>query len=183
MTINNPDLESNGGVKLSLDMGVYDVLKRVQEKTDLCNYGTMLSLSGDELNGNSCPSAGYYHLYSYFSLPNLFTDHDMQYTPDIRVKFFSGDGEDTILGCASTGTIAHYKSGTTHSQNGQIALGISMAVFTFCFGCMLCATYRRKKRLELERAEQMTVAESHYGYVRSSNSGHVMRLDADGQLH
>jgi hypothetical protein len=29
----------------------------------------------------------------------------------------------------------------------------------------------------------MTVAESHYGYVRSSNSGHVMRLDADGQLH
>jgi hypothetical protein len=157
-------------------MGVYDVLVRVQEKTKLCLYGTLQS-------DVDCPSIGEYRLDGTFSLPDLIGDQDLQYTPDIRLRFYAGDGTGAVIGCASTGTIADYLRTTVHSQNGQVALGLAIAIFSGVFGCLLLVTYRRKKRLERERAAKSADEASHYGYVRSSKSGHVMRLDANGQLH
>ena len=181
VTINIQNISSHGGIKISIDMGVYDVLKRVQERINICKCGTISSETSSSGNSVTCPDAGDYQLSNSFQLPDLFEDHDIQYTPDIRAKFFSGDGNRTILGCASTGTIDQYRNGSTHSQNGQVAFGAAIIVFAGSFGCLLYLTYRRKKRLEQERA-QMTLIESHYGYVRSSKSGHVMRMDENGQL-
>jgi hypothetical protein len=159
-----------------VDVGVYDALVRVQELTKLCNYRTLQS-------DVDCPSIGEYSLDATFSLPDLMVDQALQYTPDVRLKFYAGDGTGTVIGCASTGTIADYLKTTEHSKNGQVALGAAIAIFTGVFGCLLLVSYRQKKRLERERAAKPLEEASHYGYVRSSKSGHVMRLDANGQLH
>eukprot|EP00521_Asterionellopsis_glacialis_P008360 CAMPEP_0195289226 /NCGR_PEP_ID=MMETSP0707-20130614/5596_1 /TAXON_ID=33640 /ORGANISM="Asterionellopsis glacialis, Strain CCMP134" /LENGTH=281 /DNA_ID=CAMNT_0040349205 /DNA_START=241 /DNA_END=1086 /DNA_ORIENTATION=- len=98
-------------------MGLYGERKRIYRKADLCSLGTLDSLkdqssstSSSSSSGGSgvssssssyhdyqhtCPSAGNYHLYTYFTMPSLSSDSELRYTPDLYLNFTSSAGSNS----------------------------------------------------------------------------------------
>ena len=124
----------------------------IQPYTDLCNLEsiTYLGNNGNQLNMDGddaiyCPKPGSYQLFYTFDVPKGGGDPQLQYTPDIRLRFISHKTNAT-LGCAGTGTVATVDS--SHRRQGEIALGLALTMLFALFGLCLCMTYQRKKNLE-----------------------------------
>mmetsp|Transcript_41634 Transcript_41634/g.47310 ORF Transcript_41634/g.47310 Transcript_41634/m.47310 type:complete len:362 (+) Transcript_41634:236-1321(+) len=169
------------GVDISIDVGVMNSYVSVQSATDVCSLGILNVESDDDGSGDvQCPSQGDYQLYWTFSIPEIGGDEQLQYYPDIRVKFFNqpddndDDGSTAVfpLGCAGFGTAATVQEKTNHRIRGEWALGISLALFFSIFGLCLLMTYRRKKQVE----QELKGRELHryYYYARNSATGELV---------
>jgi hypothetical protein len=137
---------------VSVDAGVLDSFVNVQPYTDLCsldsitylgNGGNQMYVDGDDVI--HCPTPGSYQLFYTFDVPKGGGDPQLQYTPDIRLRFISHKNNAT-LGCAGTGTVATVDF--SHRRQGEIALGLALTMLFALFGLCLCMTYQRKKQLE-----------------------------------
>jgi hypothetical protein len=140
------------GIDVSVDAGVLDSFVNIQPYTDLCGLDSITYL-GNPVNqiysdGDDaiyCPNPGSYQLFYTFDVPKGGGDPQLQYTPDIRLRFISHKTNAT-LGCAGTGTVATVDS--SHRRQGEIALGLALTMLFAIFGICLCMTYQRKKKLE-----------------------------------
>ena len=146
------------GIALTIESGVLNILTTVQEPKDLCYYKRLTSSST-----NSCPGPGNYHLQTYFTLPLVWEDKQLQYTPDIRLQFFSLT-DNSLIGCASTGTVATITHAHLKSKSGEWALGVALLVVGLAFAFLLFLSYRRKKRLEKIR-EEMNLGPNYHHFV------------------
>jgi len=166
------------GVDISIDVGVMNSYVTVQSATDVCSLGVLKVESDDD--SVQCPGAGDYQLYWTFTVPDIVGDEQLQYYPDIRVKFSNppddndddGSTKRITLGCAGFGTAATVQENTNHNIRGEWALGIALAIFFSIFGLCLFMVYQRKKQVEQEL--QGRNLHRYYYYARNSATGELV---------
>jgi hypothetical protein len=161
---------------VTIDSGAFDSFTTVLDHGDLCETG-ILSFYGDDdvvVDNKYCPTPGTYRLYWSFTILGGGRDTQLQYTPDIRVRFTRQDDDTTssVLGCATSGTYTTVQAERIHAIQGEEALGLALAIFLFVFGCCLCCSYRRKKQLE-EEVKGQYLRERFY-YVRNPRTGEIV---------
>lgn len=164
---------SGNGIEFTIDSGVLDSFVNVQSRTSLCAMGSITYISGatnsitnDEYadddvttiddNSLACLTPGIYQLQWSFVVPKGGGDAQLQYTPDLRIKFYS-TGTNTTLGCAGAGTMATVQQAELHIKEGEIALGVALTALFGIFGVCLCMAYRRKKQVEMANQQEEDV--------------------------
>ncbi|GKY93458.1 hypothetical protein MPSEU_000313300 [Mayamaea pseudoterrestris] len=161
--------KGNGNVRVTLQAGIYNTYTTILDNVRVCQLG----VAGD--NAYKCPKPGDYVLKTYFYVPAI-RDYDFHYTPDVKLTFMDGDGQDdSILGCSATGTMALHTRATRKAQRGLLALGLCTFSFLLVFGGLLCASYRRKKEIQKYLHELKT---SRY-YIQTMPNGNVVVNDTD----
>jgi hypothetical protein len=183
------------GIDVTIDMGVLASFSNVQPQTALCDLGSITYLgdkassstsssssgssstssSGSSANDNNiyCPTPGHYLLHWSFTMPSGGADRQLQFLPDIRIKFNAQDGNAT-LGCAGTGTAATVQNAVMHIKEGEIALGIALSAFFLVFGCCLAMAYRRKK--QVEEGTKGRVMQRRYYFARNAETGEIVPI-------
>ena len=157
----------------------------MQSQTSLCDIETITYLSDDD--NVYCPTPGSYQLYWSYTVPKAggSGDPQLQYTPDIRLKFTaqtvdgssssSSSSTTTTLGCAGTGTVATVQQTELNIRDGEIALGIALVALFGIFGCCLCMAYRRKKQVEQELSgDTAPFARKRFYFARNSGTGEII---------
>jgi len=222
------ETNNNNDVAVTLAMGLYGERKRIYRKADLCSLGTLDSLndhssstssSSSSSSGGSgvssssssyheykhtCPSAGNYHLYTYFTMPSLSSDSALRYTPDLYLNFTSSavnnnnnnnnekNGGERFLAsgattttnqnaksnsksCFATGTRYQYYASKARRIKGAWVLGGATVVFCSLFAICIFMSWRRKKRVEKERqARQQQQHEDSKYEYMREHHGHVI---------
>jgi len=152
------ETNDNNDIAITIATGLYGKRKRIYRRADLCSVGTVDSLSSDYTSSSSssgggssssssgsggssssssssyhkykrtCPSAGNYHLYTYFTLPSLTSDTELQYTPDLYVNFTNfinnndnnqDDGGRQLYGGGSTAAAVEATAKSSTNQNAR----------------------------------------------------------------
>jgi hypothetical protein len=155
---------SGDDIDFTIDAGVLDSFINVQPRTSLCTMGSLTYISGatnvnNDINdidddatiedkSMACLTPGSYQLYWIIDVPKGGGDAQLQYTPDLRIKFYS-TSSNAILGCAGAGTMATVQQAELHMKEGEIALGVALTALFGIFAVCLCMAYRRKKQVEL----------------------------------
>jgi len=174
------------GIDVIIDMGVLAAFTNVEPQTSLCDLGTITYLGSDNSNNNNnnnnnkvyCPTPGAYLLHWSFTMPSGGADQQLQFLPDIRIKFYAQDGNAT-LGCAGTGTVATVQNAVMHIRQGEMALGIALSAFFLVFGCCLAMAYRRKKQTE-EDNKGRQMHQRRYYFARNATTGEIVPVEARG---
>lgn len=145
----------------------------VMHSTSLCSlsYEVLLAKSSrrnnddDDVNNDdqTCHLVlGKYRAYLNFTVPDFgFNDNELQFTPDLRVKFF--DSTDHFkIGCVESGSLAERALRIKRDKRATEAFMICVVIFVSVFAILLCCFKGRKQLSDVDLANRRALRRFNY---------------------
>lgn len=153
----------------------------VMDATNLCllSYEILSAKSSRWNNGDDdhvCNLVlGKYRAYLNFTVPDFgFNDNELQFTPDLRVKFF--DSTDHFkIGCVESGSLAERALRITRDKRATEAFMLCVVIFALIFAILLCCFKGRKQLSDIELANRRALRR--FNYRQAAKNGNVQNLE------
>lgn len=122
-----------------MESGLYDRYVTVLQSLALCDYS--------ESGSDSCPNEGEYKALLYYTIPSVYKDSAILYTPDLRLTI----NDDLVY---TTGIRAQHDLNGLRVLAGRLALGFGMLVILVLVSWTAwCHSKHRQKRITQRKVE------------------------------
>mmetsp|Transcript_23076 Transcript_23076/g.56923 ORF Transcript_23076/g.56923 Transcript_23076/m.56923 type:complete len:290 (-) Transcript_23076:445-1314(-) len=113
---------------------------------------------------------GKYRAYLNFTVPDFgFNDNELQFTPDLRVKFFESTNHFKI-GCVESGSLAERALRITRDKRATEAFMLCIVIFVAVFATLLCCFKGRKQLSDIDLANRRALRRFHYRQTTRNGS-------------